>query len=605
MPTPSASLNEILLQRFGFKDFRPAQREVCEAVVRGEDLLLVMPTGAGKSLCYQLPGIARGGTTLVISPLLALIDDQVQKLQERGFRAEAIHSGKSREHSRQVCIRYLKGELDFFYFAPERLGVPGFGEMLAKGKPALIAIDEAHCISQWGHDFRPDYRLLGPRLTALRPAPIVALTATATPIVQTDILEQLGIPSATRSIQGFRRTNIAIEAHEVPVNERARVCADILLEDGALPAIIYAPTRKIAEEIATTLPSLLKGKQKIALDYYHAGLTPDVREQVQRRFLSGETQAIVATIAFGMGIDKADIRTVVHAGLSGSVEGYYQEIGRAGRDGKPSHAILLQSYADQRTHEFFFERDYPKLEEIEKVFAKIPPNEAIEHEALTARLSGSVEPEMLEKILEKLLIHRGITAERDHPQAPARYQRAEKTWSRSYSKQRAHREQVIQQMVAFSKTTDCRMKFFLKHFGDPDFKNADCGKCDRCVNPESHSRPLTEPERVLAIQALAALSGEDGVSIGRLFEEITTGDSAKRARRARGESSRSIRKLSRREFEAILDALESAGYLAIENETFSKAGKNISYRKVRLEEDGHRVKAQQLQALRVATTPWN
>jgi len=601
---PSPNLDEILLQRFGFSEFRPAQKDVCEAVVRGEDTLLVMPTGAGKSLCYQLPGIARKGTTLVISPLLALIDDQVQKLQEKGFRAEAIHSGKSRDHSRHACVLYLKGELDFLYFAPERLGVPGFAEMLAKRTPSLIAIDEAHCISQWGHDFRPDYRQLGQRLQGLRPAPIIALTATATPLVQNDILEQLGIPQARRSIQGFRRTNITIEAHEAPVGERSKVCADVLTEEGALPAIIYAPTRKIAEDIAHTLPQLMRSR-KIKCDCYHAGLNPEIRDQVQKRFLSGETQVIVATIAFGMGIDKSNIRTVIHAGLSGSVEGYYQEIGRAGRDGKPSHAILLHSYADQRTHEFFFERDYPKVDEIEKVFAKLPKTEKIEHEALESRFGGTLDSETLQKSLEKLKIHGGILIEQDHPLAEPLYQQGPKTWLRSYEKQRLHREQVLQQMVAFAKSPDCRMNFFLKHFGDPDAKNGNCGNCDRCLNPESHSRPLSEEERVLAIQALAALSGEDGVSIGRLFEEITVGDSAKRARRARGDSSgRSSKKISRRQFESILDAMESAGFLTLESETFSKDGKNISYRKVRLDDHGHRVKAQDLKSLRVATSPW-
>ena len=189
----NASLSQLLESVFGFSSFRPNQEAVCQSVTAGEDALLVMPTGSGKSLCYQLPGLARGGTTLVISPLIALMDDQVGKLKRLGLAAECIHSGRDRESSRQACVDYMKGNLQFLFIAPERLRVPGFPEMLAKRKPSLIAIDEAHCISQWGHDFRPDYRMLGQYLPSFRPAPALALTATATPLVQKDIATQLGL----------------------------------------------------------------------------------------------------------------------------------------------------------------------------------------------------------------------------------------------------------------------------------------------------------------------------------------------------------------------------------------------------------------------------
>src|SRR6202035_2291311 len=209
------SLEHILKSAFQFSSFRPNQEAVCRAAIQGSDVLLVMPTGSGKSLCYQLPGVARGGTTLVVSPLIALMDDQVGKLKELGFAVAAIHSGRERSASRQACIDYLGGKLQFLFIAPERLRVPGFPEMLGKRKPSLIAIDEAHCISQWGHDFRPDYRMLGQYLPSFRPAPVLALTATATPVVQNDILAQLALNDAARFIHGFRRENIAIEVVEV------------------------------------------------------------------------------------------------------------------------------------------------------------------------------------------------------------------------------------------------------------------------------------------------------------------------------------------------------------------------------------------------------
>ena len=225
-----ATLTELLQNAFGFSKFRPNQEAVCEAVTAGHDALLVMPTGSGKSLCYQLPGLARGGTTLVISPLIALMDDQVHKLKERGFTVECIHSGRDRETSRRVCSEYLSRKLQFLFIAPERLRVAGFPEMLAKRKPSLIAIDEAHCISQWGHDFRPDYRMLGQYLPSLRPAPLLALTATATPLVQRDIATQLGLIEPTHFIHGFRRENIGVEIVEALPSHRPSLAREILIE---------------------------------------------------------------------------------------------------------------------------------------------------------------------------------------------------------------------------------------------------------------------------------------------------------------------------------------------------------------------------------------
>ena len=400
---PKISSTGCCANAFGFPAFRPHQEAVCRARhCEGGDVLLVMPTGSGKSLCYQLPGLARGGTTLVISPLIALMEDQIAALRQRGFVADAIHSGRDRATSRQTCFDYLNGKLQFLFIAPERLRVAGFPEMLAKRKPSLVAIDEAHCISQWGHDFRPDYRMIGQYLPMLRPAPVVALTATATPLVQGDICEQLGLAGAGRFIHGFRRSNIAIEVVEADQGERPALAHEILLDEGRRPAIVYTPTRKQAEAVARLLG------RHFPTGAYHGGLDKEHRKEVQTAFLERRIEIMVATIAFGMGIDKADVRTVIHTALPGSLEAYYQEIGRAGRDGAPSRAILMHSYADRYTHDFFFERDYPDITVLERIWDKLTV-EAQPKDAL--RLQVALAEEAFDNALEKLWIHGGAAVD--------------------------------------------------------------------------------------------------------------------------------------------------------------------------------------------------
>lgn len=557
---------------FGFASFRRGQEEVCRAAVAGQDLLLVMPTGAGKSLCYQLPALVRGGTALVISPLIALMEDQAAKLAALGLRVARIHSGLERSVARQACVEYLQEALQFLFIAPERLRVPGFVEMLAKRRLALIAIDEAHCISQWGHDFRPDYRMIGDHLPLLRgaekAAPVVALTATATPEVQADILSQLGMVKPVKFIHGFRRDNLAIEVVEVPVPQRAPTIANLLADRVRRPAIVYAVSRKQSEMLAEVLCGGAGSAGKIAAAAYHAGLDAQTRERVQRAFQAGELEVVVATIAFGMGIDKADIRTVIHAGLPATLEGYYQEIGRAGRDGAPSRTYLMHSYADQRTHDFFLNRDYPPAEHLERVFRMLSddPRPAEELQA-----SSKLLEEEFVKALEKLEIHGGARVD-----FGGFVERGGAGWKKSYTIQAQYRAEQFKKVVGFTDSGECRMAALVRHFGDEEDAGTKCSKCDVCDPAGAELRQFrraTQAEREMAQRIVDELRPVDYRAAGTLQRSLDA-----------------VGRLGRDEFNELVNAMMRAGLVEVDEAEFEKDGEVIRFRKVRLTELGREVR---------------
>ena len=344
----TTDLHGLLKQRFGYDQFRPGQEEIISNALAGRHSLVVMPTGGGKSLCYQLPALARGGLTLVVSPLIALMKDQVDGLRANGIAADFLNSSLDNAIAADVERRAQAGGVSLLYAAPERVSTPGFRRFLSTLDLRMIAIDEAHCISEWGHDFRPDYRALSELRTEFPDTPMMALTATATERVRRDIVDQLALDDGTEFVSGFDRANLTYRV--LPRAGAWESLLGLLDERRGQSAIVYCFSRKETEELAERLSA--SGHPAVA---YHAGLDADTRRLTQERFIDGEVPIVAATIAFGMGIDKPDIRLVVHYTLPKSIEGYYQETGRAGRDGLPSDCVLFFNEGDRAKQEYFIQ----------------------------------------------------------------------------------------------------------------------------------------------------------------------------------------------------------------------------------------------------------
>jgi ATP-dependent DNA helicase RecQ len=505
-----------LHERFGLRAFRPGQREAALAVLGGRDLVAVMPTGAGKSLCFQLPALLLPGTTIVVSPLIALMKDQVDALRARGIAAAALHSGLGPQERGAVESALAAGRLSLLYVAPERLGSGAFRDALKQAQVARLVIDEAHCISQWGHDFRPDYR----RLAAFRAelgVPAAAFTATATPDVRADIAAQLGLTDPFELVTGFERPNLtlAVELSRTRA-EKAAALRRLVAEVGT-PGIVYAATRKGVELWADLLL-----EEGLRVGRYHAGLSDEERTRAQEEFLTGRVEIMVATNAFGMGVDKADIRFVAHAELPGSVEAYYQEAGRAGRDGKPSRCTLLFAPADVRTQEFFLAGANPSASLLRDAWRLL--GEGVSDEDIEERLgrdaTSALGAATAARLLRRLAEAGGMRAgQGSMPLDPHLLER----------KALRDRER-LDTMVRYAYSRGCRTRFIYDYFAGGARGGAAprCGVCDVCLGwHRVEGRPLDDDELLrvrIALSGVGRLSGRFGVE---RIAQVLTGSQVK------------------------------------------------------------------------------
>ncbi|HKR10873.1 MAG TPA: ATP-dependent DNA helicase RecQ [Pyrinomonadaceae bacterium] len=526
------SLNDAvttLRQHFGFNDFREGQREVIGSILEGKDAIVVMPTGSGKSLCYQLPAMILEGVTLVISPLIALMKDQVDALQARGLPATFINSSISEPEQRARIESLRRGAHKLVYIAPERFRSSRFTAAIQSIPVSLFAVDEAHCISTWGHDFRPDYLRLKHVIQSLGKTQTVALTATATPYVRSDIIQQLGLTQPQTFVSGFDRRNLTIEVvHTEREKEKiSRIRRLAKSSDGS--GIVYASTRKSVEQVGRELMNA-----GLSVSTYHAGMSDGVRVKAQDDFMGGRTQMIVATNAFGMGIDKADIRFVAHYQIPGSIEAYYQEIGRAGRDGLPSTCVLLFNYADKNTHDFFIEGSYPDISTVKNVYGALLGTGLKRIElpaAQIAKLAGEKNEMAVQSAL--YLLERAGHISREAP-AIARGPRAPRAIAMidnvPVSALRVDARQILgradlerrklREIINLCYTDYCYRAHILNYFGDRNHERQ-CGTCGNCAPkpaaPIEDEIESQEPQPVVVNSEPRALTDDELLRVRKIL----------------------------------------------------------------------------------------
>lgn len=507
--TPEAALQKY----FGMDSFRKPQDTVIKAVLDGKDVLVVMPTGGGKSLCFQLPALLLPGVTLVVSPLIALMKDQVDALQVRGLPAGLLNSSQTLDQQRATLNAIRSRELKLVYVAPERFRSESFLNAVPKDAISLLAIDEAHCLSQWGHDFRPDYMRLGEARAALGKPPCVALTATATPDVQQDIRQVLNMRSPAEFVAGFARENLSFRVRQTQSESDKMEAIQALIQEHGT-GIIYCATRKSVDSVASRIEDLANPVIR-----YHGGLSDKERITAQDFFISGKANIVVATNAFGMGIDRPDIRFVCHYEMPGSVEAYYQEGGRAGRDGRPGVCEMLFSYVDKRIQDFFIEGANPGKELIAEVFDLLCDNGDQNHEVrcsiddLSSLIERKVNPMAVGTSLS--ILSRQNWIERfDIPGQRIRGTRILQTGKKGHNlpidkaaldRKAALDNRRLKAIIQFAYAESCRQQWILDYFGEKD--GEPCGRCDNCKKTRNQAaRALSKDEFVIVQKALSGVA---------------------------------------------------------------------------------------------------
>ena len=510
----ASSIDDALTEIFGFASFRQGQREVIEAVVADRDTVVVMPTGSGKSLCYMLPACVMPGLVVAVSPLIALMKDQTDALEEFGIPATYINSSLSWDEQQQRLAAIRGGLFKIVLVAPERFKSNLFMNAIEGLPVGLFAIDEAHCISSWGHDFRPDYLTLDRVREALGTPTTLALTATATPQVQVDMAEQLDLVAPHIVVSGFERPNLFFEVY--PARSRrekfARVEAAINSVDQG-STLVYCATRKQVDQV---VKQLKKGGHHPAM--YHAGLSDGVREEVQDAFMAGDAPLLVATNAFGMGVDKSDVRLIVHFNIPGSVEAYYQEAGRAGRDGEPAHCLLLYNRNDRGIHEFFTDNSFPPREVVLRIWKLLQKHgtgtHSLDNEMLADHLSrgGSdrVHPWAVASGL-RLLERGGHIAFGVRHGTPwldvidqARSRDLRIDWE-DLARRREIQETHLEQIGRYATGGTCRQVYLVRYFSDSAKNLKNCGHCDACCGPPAYADKMATREKIVVTDDLHLL----------------------------------------------------------------------------------------------------